>query len=104
MIYFKLFTEIQEDQAQFKGLSRIGMTRKEIRRTVVSQIAIIFFIPCVVGISHALFAMRSLDNMMNASNWIYSFDVIGIYVAMQTLYFLLASNSYMKSMLRGSAA
>lgn len=104
MIYFKLFTEIQEDQAQFKGLTRIGMTRKEIRRVVVSQIAIIFFIPCVVGISHALFAMRSLDNMMNTSNWIYSFVVIGIYVVMQTLYFLLASNSYMKSMLRGSAA
>ncbi|MCR2806205.1 ABC transporter permease [Paenibacillus soyae] len=104
MIYFKLFTEIQEDQAQFRGLSRIGMTRKEIRRVVVSQIAIVFFIPCVVGISHALFAMRSLDNMMNTSNWIYSFVVIGIYIVMQTLYFLLASNSYMKSMLRGSAA
>ncbi|RJX39367.1 ABC transporter permease [Paenibacillus pinisoli] len=104
MIYFKLFTEIQEDQAQFKGLSRIGMTKKEVRRVVVSQIAIIFFIPCIVGISHALFAMRSLDNMMNTSNWIYSFVVIGIYVGMQTIYFLLASNSYMKSMLRGSAA
>lgn len=104
MIYFKLFTEIQEDQAQFKGLSRIGMTRKEIRRIVVTQIAIIFFIPCIVGISHALFAMRSLDNMMNTSNWFYSFVVIGIYVGMQTIYFLLASNSYMKSMLKGSAA
>ncbi|REK75202.1 ABC transporter permease [Paenibacillus paeoniae] len=104
MIYFKLFTEIQEDQAQFKGLTRIGMTRKEIRRIVVSQIAIIFFIPCVVGISHALFAMFALDNLMNTSNWIYSFVVIGIYVGMQTIYFLLASNSYMKSMLRGSEA
>ncbi|MFD0590745.1 FtsX-like permease family protein [Paenibacillus sp. GCM10027627] len=104
MIYFKLFTEIQEDQAQFKGLSRIGMTRKEIRRTVVSQIAIIFFIPCIVGISHALFAMASLDNLMQTSNWMYSFVVIGIYVFMQTVYFLLASRSYMKSMLRGAAA
>lgn len=104
MIYFKLFTEIQEDQVQFKGLSRIGLTKKEIRRVVVTQIGIIFFIPCVVGISHALFAMRALDNIMNTSNWIYSFVVIGIYIGMQTLYFLLASGSYMKSMLRGSAA
>ncbi|RIX53033.1 ABC transporter permease [Paenibacillus nanensis] len=104
MIYFKLFTEIQEDQAQFKGLSRIGLTKNEIRRIVVTQIGIIFFIPCIVGISHALFAMRSLDNIMNTSNWFYSFVVIGIYVGMQTLYFLLASRSYMKSMLRGSAA
>ena len=102
MIYFKLFTEIGEDQAQFRSLSRIGMTKKEMRRTVVSQIAIIFFIPCAVGICHALFAMAALDNMMMTSNWFYSFVVFGIYVGMQFIYFLLASNSYMKSMLRGA--
>lgn len=102
MIYFKLFTELQEDQMQFRGLIRIGMTRKEIRRIVVSQIAVVFFIPCLVGIVHALFAMVSLDNMMDSSNWLYSFVVIGVYIVMQTLYFLLASGTYMKTMLRGA--
>jgi putative ABC transport system permease protein len=103
MIYFKLFTELQEDQTQFRGLMRIGMTRKEIRRIVVSQIAIVFFIPCLVGIVHALFAMVALDNMMDSSNWLYSFVVIGIYIVMQTLYFLLASGTYMGTMLRGAS-
>ncbi|WP_168123002.1 ABC transporter permease [Paenibacillus sp. HB172176] len=104
MIYFKLFTEISEDQAQFRSLSRIGMTKKEMRRTAVSQIAIIFFIPCIAGMCHALFAMAALDNLMGTSNWFYSFVVFGIYVAMQCIYFLVASNSYMKSMLRGAAS
>lgn len=103
MIYFKLFTELQEDQMQFRGLIRIGMTRKEIRRIVVSQIAIVFFVPCLIGIVHALFAMVSLDNMMSSSNWLYSFVVIGVYIVMQTLYFLLASGTYMKTMLRGAS-
>ncbi|MFD0960361.1 ABC transporter permease [Paenibacillus chungangensis] len=100
MIYFKLFTELQEEREQFRSLSRIGITRGEIRRIIVSQIAIVFFIPCAVGISHALFAMQSLDNMMEMSNWSYSFVVIGIYIAMQLLYFLMASRSYMKSVLQ----
>lgn len=104
MIYFKLFTELQEDQAQFKALSRIGMTKGEIRKIVVTQIGIIFFVPVVVGISHALFAMKALDNIMGSSNWFYSFIVIGIYIAMQTLYFLIACSSYMKSMLRSASA
>lgn len=104
MIYFKLFTEMQEDQAQFKSLSRIGMTRAEIRKIVVTQIGIVFFVPCVVGIVHTLFAMKSLDNLMESSNWIYSFVVIGIYIAMQTIYFLFACGNYMKSMLRGATA
>ncbi|MDQ8733216.1 ABC transporter permease [Paenibacillus sp. LHD-38] len=104
MIYFKLFTELQEDQAQFRALTRIGMTKGEIRKIVVTQVGIVFFVPVVVGISHALFAMQALDNMMESSNWIYSFIVIGIYIAMQTLYFLVACSSYMKSMLRGASA
>lgn len=104
MIYFKLFTELQEDQAQFKALTRIGMTKGEIRKIVVSQVGMVFFIPVIVGISHALFAMKALDNMLESSNWFYSFVVIGIYIVMQTLYFLVACSSYMKSMLRGASA
>ncbi|WP_054023473.1 ABC transporter permease [Bacillus sp. FJAT-28004] len=104
MIYFKLFTELQEDQAQFKALTRIGMTKAEIRKIVVTQVGIVFFVPVVVGICHALFAMKALDNILESSNWIYSFVVIGIYIVMQTLYFITACSSYMKSMLRGANA
>lgn len=99
MIYFKLFTELQEDQAQIRGLTRIGMTLKEIRVTVVTQIGIVFFVPCVVGTSHALFAMSALDNIMMSSNWLYSLVIVGIFVVMQGLYFLMASRSYMKMIL-----
>lgn len=104
MIYFKLFTELQDDQAQFKALVRIGMTKGEIRKIVVTQVGIVFFVPVIVGICHALFAMKALDNLMESSNWIYSFVVIGIYIVMQTLYFITACSSYMKSMLRGANA
>ncbi|MGO4182511.1 FtsX-like permease family protein [Paenibacillus sp. TAF43_2] len=104
MIYFKLFTELQEDQTQFKALVRIGMTKGEIRKIVVTQVGIVFFVPVIVGICHALFAMKALDNIMESSNWIYSFVVIGIYIVMQTLYFITACSSYMKSMLRGANA
>ncbi|MFX3632055.1 MAG: ABC transporter permease [Candidatus Pristimantibacillus sp.] len=104
LIYFKLFTELQEDQAQFRALKRIGMTREEIRKITVSQIGIIFYIPCIVGTIHALVAMKALDQILMSSVWIYSFVVIGIYIVMQTIYFLVASISYLKSMNRGAAS
>jgi len=97
MIYFKLFTELQEDQAQYKALTRIGMTQAELRKIVFMQVGILFFAPCLVGIIHALVALKALNNLLMVSNWIYSFVIIGIYMAMQTIYFLVASNSYMKS-------
>ena len=97
--YFKLFTELQEDQMQFQALTRIGMTEDEIRKIVVTQIGLIFFVLCIVGIAHSLVAMKALDNLLQSSNWIYSFVVIGIYLAMQTVYFLVTCSSYMKSIL-----
>ncbi|MBN6188744.1 FtsX-like permease family protein [Aneurinibacillus sp. BA2021] len=97
MIYFKLFTDLQEDQAQYKVLTRIGMTQAELRKKVFLQVAILFFTPCLVGIIHALVALKALNNLLMVSNWIYSFVIIGIYMAMQTIYFLVASNSYIKS-------
>lgn len=102
LIYFKLFTERDEDIAMFKSLSRIGVTYKEMRKVVITQIGIIFFLPCVVGISHALFAMLALDGVLESSNWLYSFVVFGIYIAMQGIYFLFASRSYLTSIRKGS--
>ncbi|MCJ8013111.1 FtsX-like permease family protein [Paenibacillus sp. KQZ6P-2] len=97
MIYFKLFTQLKEDQMQYKALTRIGMTQAELRKIVYMQVGILFFAPCLVGIVHALVALKALNNLLMVSNWIYSFVIIGIYLAMQTIYFLVACNSYMKS-------
>ncbi|PEC76632.1 ABC transporter permease [Bacillus cereus] len=97
MIYFKLFTDLQEDQAQYKALTRIGMTQAELWKIVYMQVGILFFAPCLVGIIHTLVALKALNNLLMVSNWIYSFVIIGIYMVMQMIYFLVACNSYMKS-------
>ncbi|GLX65914.1 ABC transporter permease [Paenibacillus glycanilyticus] len=104
LIYFKMFTELQEDQAQFNALKRIGMTKQEIRKITVTQIGIIFYLPCLIGTIHALFAMKALDGLMASSVWLYSLVIIGIFVVMQTIYFLLASMSYTKGLNRGTAS
>ncbi|WP_372008470.1 FtsX-like permease family protein [Paenibacillus chitinolyticus] len=102
MIYFKLFTEIEEDQAQFRALTRIGITDQEIRRTVSKQVGMIFFIPLVVGLVHTSFAMKALGNMLISNIWPYAAVVFVIFALMQTLYFLAARRSYMKRILAHS--
>ncbi|TVX93517.1 FtsX-like permease family protein [Paenibacillus agilis] len=102
MIYFKLFTELREDQEQYKALTRIGMTQDEIRKIIVTQLGIIFYVPCIVGIIHASFAMKAMDNVLQLAHWSYSFGVICIYVAMQTIYFLVTCHDYMNNVLRSN--
>ncbi|KAF6626194.1 serine hydrolase [Paenibacillus sp. EKM208P] len=97
IIYFKLFTELQEDQVQYKALMRIGLVEKELKKTIFSQVSTLFFIPSIVGIIHALFALKALDNLLMTSNWGYSFIIIGVFLLLQFVYFLVAYSNYLKS-------
>ncbi|TMV48160.1 ABC transporter permease [Paenibacillus mesophilus] len=101
MLYFKLFTEIQDDQAQFKALTRIGVSDEEIRKITGTQIGIVFFLPVAVGIIHAAFAYKSLGNILGTTVWHYGLTIMGIYIAMQFLYFALARRAYMKQLGQG---
>jgi len=100
ILYFKMFTELGEDQRLYAALSKIGMSRREISRSVTTQIAVLFFVPCVVGIMHTMFAMKSLDNVLPSSSAVlYSLIVIAIYLVMQAAYFFFARSSYMRKVM-----
>ncbi|MCS7459874.1 ABC transporter permease [Paenibacillus doosanensis] len=100
MLYFKLFTELQDDQAQYRSLTRIGVSMQEIRSITSAQIGIIFFIPVLVGGVHAAFAYKALSNTMAFSVWKYGLLIVLIYAVMQLFYFLLTRRAYMKQMKR----
>ncbi|CAM3002070.1 ABC transporter permease [Paenibacillus sediminis] len=102
LLFFKMFTEIQEDQAQFRALNRIGLTTGELKKIVTSQIGILFYVPCVVGAIHAAFAMKALSNILFFNVWTYAGIVLLVYLAMQTVYFLVARHTYLKKIIQGA--
>ena len=103
LLFFKMFTELQEDQAQFKALRRIGITRREMGRVVSRQTAILFYLPCAVGAVHAAFAMVALGNLLSMNVWLYAGTVLLIYLALQTLYCWTARRTYLRSIFREDA-
>ncbi|NME97031.1 ABC transporter permease [Aneurinibacillus aneurinilyticus] len=100
MIYFRLFTELQEDRAQNMALSRIGMTEEELKRIATVQIGIIFFLPFLIGSIHAAFALKTLGDILAISVWNYGLLVIVVYFAMQFIYFLLSRHMYFRQIHR----
>lgn len=97
--YFKLFTDIEDDRRQFRSLMKVGMTIEEIRKVVGSHVGIMFYIPCLVGTVHTLFAMKTLNNLVGYV-WVYAGTVIGCYWVLQTVYFWVARKFYMQWILR----
>jgi putative ABC transport system permease protein len=100
MIYFKLFTELQEDQALFRSLSRIGVSVRELMKMITSQIAVIFMVPVLVGVIHAAFAFKALQSVMGANVWFYGSTVAGVFVLMQLVYFVVTRQTYMRIITR----
>ena len=98
MLYFKLFTEFQEDREQFTALKRIGITDGEIKKIVTTHIGTIFFLPFGVGVVHAAFALKTLGDVLMVPVWQYASIVTGIYFVLQLAYFLLSRYAYVKRM------
>jgi len=101
MLYFRFFLELQEDQARYVALRRIGLTWREIRRIVTREMAVMFFTPWVVAFMHQMVALRSFSTvtpMMPIEVWKYGAVAAGIFLALQIVYFLLARAAYLQEL------
>ncbi len=56
IIYYKQISEGYEDQSRFEIMQKVGMTKKEIRSSINSQMLTVFFLPLIVAGIHLCFA------------------------------------------------
>lgn len=56
IIYYKQVSEGYEDQERFEIMHKVGMTKREIKKSINSQILTVFFAPLVVAGIHLCFA------------------------------------------------
>ncbi len=60
IMYYKQISEGYEDQGRFEILQKVGMTRKEVKKTINSQVMTVFFLPLLVAGIHLGFAFPFL--------------------------------------------
>ena len=94
IIYFKLFNEIQKDKQEFISLKKIGMTDEEMKKIINTQTLLVFFLPFIVAVIHALFAIKALSNLLMQSLYLYLFVIVAIYFVLQFAYYIFAKTMY----------
>lgn len=73
IIYYKQISEGYDDKERFEIMQKVGMSKREIRKSIRSQIIIVFFIPLVVAVIHISVAfgvitkLLALMNLVNVS-------------------------------------
>ncbi|MBR2176919.1 MAG: ABC transporter permease [Clostridia bacterium] len=101
IIYYKQISEGYEDQARFAIMQKVGMTKREIRRSINSQLLTVFFMPLIMAGTHLVFAFPMIKKMLlvfNMNNAALFAAVTGIcFLAFALLYVLvyrITSNAY----------
>ena len=56
IMYYKQITEGYEDSGRFEVMQKIGMTKKEIKKSINSQMLTVFFAPLLMAGLHLIFA------------------------------------------------
>lgn len=66
IMYYKQLSEGYEDQKRFEIMQNVGMSQKEVKQTIRSQVLIFFFLPLVVAVMHMAFAFKLIVKMFSA--------------------------------------
>lgn len=64
IIYYKQYSEGHEDKKSYKILQEVGMSTAAVKKTINSQILIVFFMPLVMATLHFVIALVMLKQML----------------------------------------
>ncbi|GAA0422399.1 ABC transporter permease [Virgibacillus salarius] len=93
-IYFKFLSDAFSDKEQYAMLKKVGMSRKEVQRSVNLTVGIAFLIPIIIGIVHSVVAMKVLEQIMSVK---FTFPLllgVGWFVFVMTFFYKGIIRSY----------
>ncbi len=64
IIYYKQISEGYEDKARFQIMQKVGMSKKEVRASIRSQILKVFFLPLVMACVHLVVAFPMINRLI----------------------------------------
>ncbi|HEL1660862.1 TPA: FtsX-like permease family protein [Streptococcus suis] len=93
IIYYKQYSEGHEDKKSYKILQEVGMSAAAVKKTINSQILIVFFMPLVMATLHFVIALVMLKQMLlsfgvTSSLMIYTVSGITL-LAVALIYFVI---------------
>ena len=64
IMYYKQISEGYEDQDRFAILMKVGMSRREVKQSINSQVLTVFFLPLIMAGVHLVFAFPLISKLL----------------------------------------
>ncbi|HIX69720.1 MAG TPA: ABC transporter permease [Candidatus Enterococcus stercoravium] len=95
-LYFRLYSDMDQDIAKFRMIHKLGLAKKELRKMIYQQIGILFFTPIIVSLCHGAVALTAMYHMFNMSMQLAGWQVLGLFLVIQIVYYLVARWFYFR--------
>lgn len=103
IMYYKQISEGYDDKERFAIMQKVGLSKEEIKRSIKSQVLVVFFLPLVAAVIHITFAFKVITKllaMLNLTNIglfvLCTAATILIFVAFYALVYKLTAREYYK--------
>lgn len=101
IIYYKQISEGYDDRERYQIMQKVGMSKKEVRQSIRSQVLLVFFLPLIMAVIHLIFAFRiitKLLSMLNLTNvslfFIYTVGTVAIFAIIYALIYGITAREY----------
>ncbi|WP_242943300.1 FtsX-like permease family protein [Clostridium uliginosum] len=94
IIYFKQLTEANEEKGRYEILRKVGVSEKEIKKTISRQMLLVFLLPLILGISHASFAVSLFSTIIGFNFMIPALISFAAYIAIYVIYYIVTVREY----------
>ena len=84
------------DIEKFKMIYKMGLAKKELKKMIYQQIGILFFTPIIVSVIHGAVALTAMYHMFKMGMQLACWEVLGVFVVIQIIYYLVARIFYFR--------
>ncbi|MHC5215350.1 FtsX-like permease family protein [Enterococcus sp. LJL128] len=99
-LYFRLYSDMDVDVEKFRMIYKMGLTKKELKKMINQQVAILFFTPIIVSVIHGAVALTAMYHIFNQGMQLAGWQVLGVFILIQAAYYLIARIFYFKKVYR----
>lgn len=101
IIYYKRVSEGYDDRGRFRIMQQVGMTPKEVKATIRTQVLLMFFLPLVTAAIHIAFAFPLIKQIVFAFGLqnvhlflLCTLGTFGVFALLYTFVYLLTARTY----------
>lgn len=102
-IYYKQISEGYDDKERYQIMQKVGMSRKEVKSSIRSQILTVFFVPLLMAVLHVAVAFKPITKLLLVFNlsdthlsMMCTIGVSAVFAVFYVIVFAITSREYYK--------